>query len=137
MKSCRGIWQVLTTRQNSKMFLRLAEWQLSSLSIITCSTQMYTYVTSELKNKTLNKFLKSKIMTVLIIHSVLKEKQLDGSYFLHTDPLSIPKQFTASTKYAVQKSLLCTVRTRPLKITHLLFSSFTDFFSSHSPPNNS
>lgn len=37
-------------------------------------------------------------MTVLIIQSVLKEKQLDGSYFLHKNPLSIPEQLIASTQ---------------------------------------
>lgn len=36
VKSCRSIWQVFAKRQNSRLFLTLAELQLSNLSKPTC-----------------------------------------------------------------------------------------------------
>lgn len=69
---------MLVSRQSFKLFLRLAEMQISSLPEMMYYTDFLyvydTYITSELKSKPLNKFLKPRIMAVFIIHSVFKEQ---------------------------------------------------------------
>lgn len=52
VKSCRGIWQVFAKRQNSKLFLTLAELQFSNLSKPTCVLHSTVYRTLHLNLKT-------------------------------------------------------------------------------------
>lgn len=140
MKSCRGIWQVFATNQNSKMFLRLAEQQLSSLSIICVLHRcMYTYVTSELKKHNPEKGFKTKNhdCTHYTLFST-KSSLMDHMFYIRNLSAFLSSSSLQHKTCLIQKSLLYTVRTRPLKITHLLFSSFPNFSPpSHSPPNNS
>lgn len=58
VKRCRGIWQVFAKRQNSRLFLTLTELQFSNLSNLPVyyTHDCVSYLTSEFKNTTLNKF---------------------------------------------------------------------------------